>query len=467
MPTLPPRAAEAAGIVPSARQLAWQALEFCALIHFGLNTFTGKEWGDGTEDPALFCPKQLDCRQWAKICRAAGMRGLILVAKSHNGFCLWPTKTTTHSVAASPWKGGAGDLVREAAEACREIGLRFGVALSPYDRHEPSYGTAAYNDMFKAQLRELCSEYGELFEVWFGNDYDEGGQDYDWQGYYEIIRELQPNAAISSLCEPEPDIRWVGNDLGVCRSSEWSVVPQSLTAAEEELAYWDLGSHRALKRARNTPLRWYPAEVSVPLRRGWFYREGEDIDVKPLSKLRDIYYKSVGANASLLLGISPAPTGRIAERDTETLLSLGAQLKVDFRENLAEGSVIAETCRLNDAHTGQMALEAGGSYWHSGPLGLPGAPKTAALVLDLGDDYDIDKVLLREHIATGQQIEKFSLWYDENTGPAGKSKWKPLARGTVIGHKRVCLFDERRMRRLKLVIERARGFATIESFEAY
>ena len=484
MPKMHPKVAEAARVVPSPRQLAWQALEFYAFIHFGVNTFTDREWGDGTEDPAIFNPKNLNCMQWAKVVKAAGMRGLILTAKHHDGFCLWPTATTRHSVASSPWKDGKGDVVREAAEACAATGIKFGIYLSPWDQNASCYGQGkAYDDFYKAQLRELLTNYGELFCVWFDGACGEGKngkkQEYDWQGYYDLIRELQPGAAI---CIVGPDVRWVGNEAGVCRPSEWSVVPafhsnaEKIAAAsqkedgkapsvpkEQGFAGWDLGSRKALMKAKDWPLIWYPAEVDVSIRKGWFYHENEDYTVKPLATLRDIYYKSVGANASLLLNIPPTPEGVIHQKDIETLVSLGAQLKIDFKENLAEDSVMTDSCRLDDAHCGQMALEPGSeSYWHSGEF-----DKAAELMIDLGDDYDIDKIVLKEHIATGQQIEAFELYADLNPAADGKHKWKKIAEGTVIGHKRICKFREMRVRRFKLVITECRGFATIESFECY
>ena len=460
MPKLPPRIAEAAQVVPSARQLAWQQMEFYGFAHFGINTFTNQEWGAGSENPALFNPKKLDCRQWARVFRAAGMKGMILTAKHHDGFCLWPSKYTGHSVAASPWKDGQGDVVKEAAEACAAAGLKFGVYLSPWDRHELTYGTGkAYDDFYVNQLSELLTNYGELFCVWFDGACGEGKngrkQDYDWQRYYDLIRELQPNAAISVS---GPDVRWVGNEAGVCRSSEWSVVPEGIT----DFTHWDLGSRKALMKSK-APLAWHPAEVDVSIRDGWFYHEKQDYTVKPLAKLRDIYYKSVGGNAALLLNVPPNQEGLIAQRDLETLISLGAQLQIDFKENLAEDSIITDSCHLDDAHSGQRTLEPGSdTYWHSGVF-----DKKAELVLDLGDDYDIDKVVLKEHIATGQQVEKFKLYVDLNCTDEGKSKWKELAEGTVIGYKRILKFREQRLRRLKLVIEQARGFATLEGWEAY
>ncbi|MDR1465607.1 MAG: alpha-L-fucosidase [Oscillospiraceae bacterium] len=466
---------EAIQVVPSERQMAWQDLEFTSFIHFGMNTFTGSEWGTGNENPELFQPKSLDCRQWVKVCKAAGMRGMILTAKHHDGFCLWPSAFTSHSVASSSWRGGQGDVVREAAAACREFGLKFGIYLSPWDRYELTYGQGeAYNTFYKNQLRELLTNYGELFCVWFDGACGEGKngrkQEYDWQGYYDLIRELQPNAVIS-VCGP--DVRWCGNEAGVCRASEWSVVPSYYSQLEQErmkaaggqlpreinFTQMDLGSRKAIRGAEQ--LIWYPAEVDVSIRKGWFYHEEEDHTVKPLMKLLDYYYHSVGANASLLLNVPPNPEGLISRRDIEALLSLGAQLQIDFRENLAEDSTVTDSCRLDDLHSGQMTLDPNPDcYWHSGPFG-----KAAELILDLGDDYDINKIVLKEHIRTGQQIEKFAIYGEVEV--KGKPQWKLLGKGTVLGHKRICRFTELRLQRIKVVVEQTRGFATLSAIEAY
>ncbi|MBE6820679.1 MAG: alpha-fucosidase [Ruminococcaceae bacterium] len=463
----------AASIVPSERQIKWQETEFYAFFHFGMNTFTDSEWGNGNEDPELFNPEKLDCRQWAKVCQLSGMKGLILTAKHHDGFCLWPSAYTDHSVRSSKWRDGKGDVVAECAKACKEFGIKFGIYVSPWDRHEPTYGTGeAYNRFFKNQLRELLTAYGELFCVWFDGACGEGAngrkQEYDWEGYYKLIRELQPNATIN-ICGP--DVRWCGNEAGVCRKSEWSVVPywhsnSELIAAASQKdvtkppkkinpTALDLGSRKAIKNCNK--LIWYPAEVDTSIRKGWFYHPDEDYSVKPLSKLMEIYYNSVGANANFLLNIPPTPEGKIAEKDLETLLAMGAQLEIDFNENLADGSIVTDNRHLDEKHTGQMALsEYPDSYWHSGD-----DPEGAELILDLGDEYDIDKIVLGENIRTGQQIEKFTLYAQV------KGKWKKLASETTIGYKRICRFKEIRVRYFKLVIEKARCFATISKFEAY
>ena len=463
----------AASIVPSERQLKWQETEFYAFMHYGINTYTNQEWGNGNEDPELFNPTELDCRQWAKLCKLSGMKGLILTAKHHDGFCLWPSKYTDHSVKSSKWKDGKGDVVAECAAACKEFGIKFGIYVSPWDRHEATYGSGeAYNQFFRNQLTEVLTNYGELFCVWFDGACGEGPngkkQEYDWESYYELIRKLQPNATINIT---GPDVRWCGNEAGVCRKSEWSVVPywhsthavieaksqQDVSKPPKKInpTDLDLGSRKQIKNCNK--LIWYPAEVDVSIRKGWFYHKDEDYTVKPLSKLMDIYYNSVGANASFLLNIPPMPNGKINERDVETLLSMGAQLEIDFRENLADDSIMQDNRHLDENHTGQHILNSDPeSYWHSGDN-----PEGAELILDLGDDYDIDKIVLSEHIRTGQQIEEFALYAMKN------NKWVKLADETIIGYKRICRFKEIRAQYFKLKIKKARCFATISRFECY
>jgi len=317
--------AKAGRVVPAERQVAWQGLEFQAFVHFGMNTFTDREWGQGTEDPRLFNPLEFDASQWAEAFKAAGMRGVVFSAKHHDGFCLWPSRFTDHSVAQSLWREGKGDAVREVADACRQAGLKFGVYLSPWDRHEPTYGDSPrYNDFFLNQLRELLTQYGEISEVWFDGACGEGPngkrQVYDWGAYWRLIRELQPRAVISIM---GPDVRWIGNEAGVARESEWSVVPTSQMddwPAEKDpggiaginAQAPDLGSTRAIAESarRGGRLFWYPGQVDVSIRPGWFYHAAEDMRVKTIGHLLDIYYTSVGGNAQLLLNVPPDRRGR-------------------------------------------------------------------------------------------------------------------------------------------------------------
>ena len=319
----------AASITPSPRQLAWQQLEFYAFTHFGMNTFTNREWGDGTEDPALFNPDALDADQWVAAVKSAGMKALILTCKHHDGFCLWPSAYTEHSVKNSPWKNGQGDVVREVSDACRRGGIKFGVYLSPWDRHDARYGQGKpYDDYFVSQLTELATNYGDIFCFWFDGACGEGKngkkQIYDWERYYAVLRKLQPNAVLN-VCGP--DVRWCGNEAGHCRKAEWSVVPAELRDAERtasksqqaddgefsrkiDFQDEDIGSRAVIRNARE--LVWYPSEVDTSIRTGWFYHPEEDTDVRTADELLDIYLDAVGANASLLLNIHLINSGATA-----------------------------------------------------------------------------------------------------------------------------------------------------------
>lgn len=463
----------AAGIVPSERQIAFMNTEFFSVIYYGMNTFTNAEWGTGNEDPEMFEPTAVDTRQWAKLTKVSGMNGLVLTCKHYDGFCLWPSAYTDHSVKYAKWENGEGDIVKQCADSCRNVGIKFGIYFPLWDRHDDRYGSGeAYDKFVMNQLTELLTHYGDIFCVWLDDTCGEpkGGREQtcNLSAYYDLIRRLQPDAAI---CCCGPDVRWVGNYMGVCRPSEWSVVPywynadavakakgrSDVTPIPRKLnpAALDLGSRKAIKGCNH--LIFYPAVVDIPLRKKYFFHEDEEYALKPLTKVVETYYASVGANASFAVCLAPGPDGKVADKDVETMLSVGAQLEIDFNENLAEDSEIKDSQHLDNAHVGQMALShEPGTYWHSGPN-----PDGAELILDLGDDYDIDKIVLKEHIKTGQQIEAFSVYL-----PTGK-KWKKVAEGTVIGHKRICRFKEQRIRYIKVVIEKAREFATIESFEAY
>lgn len=339
-------------VVPSERQLRHQALEFYGFLHFGMNTFTGREWGDGRESPKMFAPARLDALQWIRALKKAGMRGAILTCKHHDGFCLWPSRYTPHSVAFSPYRG---DVVREVAEACREEGLAFGIYLSPWDRHEASYGLGApYDDFYVNQLTELLTGYGDIFAVWLDGACGEGPsghvQRYDWARYEKVVRALQPNAC---LCVCGPDVRWCGNEAGETRPSEWSVVPARLKDAERVAAAsqhadgdafrqsglkssdLDLGSREAI--AGEEDLIWYPAEVNTSIRPGWFYHPEEDGLVKSPDALFEMYLRSVGGNATFLLNVPPAPEGLIHPADEVAIAALGREIRSAFAEPLYEG----------------------------------------------------------------------------------------------------------------------------------
>lgn len=317
---------EAAHIRPSDVQLRLQRLEFYAFIHFGMNTFTEMEWGTGQANPELFNPTDLDTDQWVKAIKAAGMKAIILTTKHHDGFCLWPSAYTDYSVKSSSWQDGKGDVVKALSDSCKKYGIGFGVYLSPWDRHESTYGTEAYNTYFIHQLTELLTGYGELFTVWFDGACGEGKngkrQVYDWEAYYKTIRKLQPHAAISIM---GPDIRWCGNEAGRCRPSEWSVVPIELrdqryiagnsqqddigTLFSLEETDTDLGSRDKIQQAKE--LIWYPSEVDSSIRPKWFYHTGDDDKVRSLDNLIYLYCSAVGGNNTLLLNLPPNKEGRL------------------------------------------------------------------------------------------------------------------------------------------------------------
>lgn len=427
-----------ASVIPHERQFRFQQLEFYAFIHFTVNTFTDREWGDGTESPAIFDPKKLDAEQWVKAVKSAGMKGLILTCKHHDGFCLWQTKYTKHSVASSPWKGGKGDVVREVSEACKKHGIKFGVYLSPWDMNCPLYGQGkAYDDYFAGQLTELLTNYGDVFSVWFDGACGEGPngkkQYYDWERYYKVIRELQPNACIS-VCGP--DIRWCGNEAGHTRAAEWSVVPERARNSEiiseksqhsdsEEFRERridardnDLGSRQVLKNEEK--LIWYPAEVNTSIRPGWFWHPSEDDKVRSLDELVNIYNNSVGGNATFLLNIPPTCDGLLHENDVKRLTELGEYIKTTFAENIADSARLSsdsgniEAARLDDYDTYYIA------------------ERTAAeITAEWSKPVTIGCIVLKENILKGQRVESFT------AEALIDGKYAEIYKGTVIGYKRI------------------------------
>ncbi|OHB62637.1 MAG: alpha-fucosidase [Planctomycetes bacterium RBG_13_60_9] len=448
---------QAANVRPSPPQLAWQELEFIAFIHYTVNAFTDKEWGEGTESPAIFNPTELDVRQWVRVCKDAGMKMIILTAKHHDGFCLWPSKYTEHTVKNSPYKNGRGDIVGELAQACREAGLKLGLYLSPWDRHEPTYGdTEGYNRFYRNQLREILSNYGEITEVWFDGAKGANAKDmeYDWNGYYAIVRELQPKAVIFN----GPDIRWVGNERGFARESEWSVMNRN-----DELFGFinptqkDLGSLKVL--GTGDRLVWYPAETDVSIRPGWFYHAKEDDKVKSVEHLLDIYFSSVGYNSVLLLNLPPDRRGLIHENDVQRLREFRKVLDAIFEENLASGAKAqASNVKGNNPAFGADKITDGDkeTYWTTDDW-----TASATVELDLGQGRTFDVAELAEHIETGQRISEFALdaWDGGN--------WREFARGTTVGYKRLLRFDDVTTSRVRLRILDSRVSPTLSGFGLY
>ena len=449
---------KAASVRPSRRQIAWQELEFYAFVHFGVNTFTDREWGDGKESPKIFNPTQLDARQWVAAFKAAGMRMLILTCKHHDGFCLWPSKYTEHSVKSSSWRGGKGDVVREVSDACREAGLKFGVYLSPWDRHEPTYGDSpAYNEHFRKQLAELLTNYGPVACVWFDGACGEGPngkrQVYDWQSYYALIRKLQPDATIHVR---GPDVRWCGNEAGHTRKSEWSVLPLPEPPSRHD---WtdkrgeDLGGRTRLAGAK--VLAWYPAEVNTSIRPGWFYHASQDDKVKSLDHLLDIYYGSVGGNATFLLNVPPDRRGLIHENDARRLAEIGGVLRATFATDLARGATATASARrgADDEYGPDKAIDGKKTtYWSTDD-----GTTAAALELDLGEPRTFNRATLQEAIRVGQRIEGFVLEAKLD------GQWRKVADGTVVGYKRLLRFDAVTARHVRVRVLESRLCPTLRN----
>lgn len=462
----------AAEVIPSLRQLEWQKLEFYAFCHFGTNTFTNKEWGDGTASPLVFNPKSLDARQWAREIKNAGMNAIILTCKHHDGFCLWPSEFTEYSVKNSPYKNGKGDVVREVSDACREYGLKFGVYLSPWDRNYKSYGTGEeYDTYFTNQLTELATNYGDIFCFWFDGACGEGKngkkQVYNWNKYFTLIRKLQPNAVIN-ICGP--DVRWCGNEAGKVRESEWSVVPAYVSnqdyvaehsqqeddpdfSKKVDATTHDLGSRKAIEGCRN--LIWYPSETDVSIRPGWFYHKREDFKVKSVKKLMNIYFGSVGGNSSLLLNIPPDKNGILSKADVKVLRKLGEALRNEFPDNLCENAKAIASSQLDENHPASNILTDNG-FWQCAE-----GDKAPEIIIDFGRVVTADKIVLMENIATGQQIENIQIFGDNGRG------FKELYKGTVIGYKRICRFKKQKLQKIKVVITSYRTKATMQRIEVY
>jgi alpha-L-fucosidase len=465
---------------PHNRQLAWQELEFYAFIHFGMNTMTDREWGLGNEDPALFDPDSLDTDQWMRSIKSAGMTGVILTAKHHDGFCLWPSDVTAHSVASSPWRDGAGDLVAEVAESARRHGLRFGVYLSPWDRTEGSYGSGrAYDDFFVAQLTELLTRYGPVFSVWFDGANGEGPdgrvQTYDWDRYYATIRRLQPGAVIS-VCGP--DVRWCGNEAGHTRANEWSVVPGSLRDAEriaQESQHVDdgrfsrlvrsgdedLGSRKALS-GHLDDLVWYPAEVNTSIRPGWFYHRGEDAAVRTAEELFEIWCGSAGGNATFLLNVPPDAHGLVAAADLRQLARLGALID-RFRARVIPSRATPSSVRGPDAGgNGDLAEGFSSEFgprqdatWHPDPEDA--AP---AVTLTFDGPRSVGAVVVSEDIRHGQRVEAVTV------SATVDGQEVVVCRSSSVGYRRVMRFPAITVTGLTITIGSSRGTPIIATAAA-
>ena len=443
------------GPVPSENQLRWQDMEMYAFIHYSLNTYTDQEWGFGNEDPKLFNPSNLDCRQWARVCKQSGMKGIIFTAKHHCGFCMWPSAYTEYSVKNSPWKNGKGDVVRELAEACREEGLEFAVYLSPWDRNHKDYGKPEYVTYFRNQLRELLTNYGDIFEVWFdganGGDGWYGGANetrkidrttyYQWPETYKMIRELQPKCLIWNDGSDRGDLRWVGTEAGNVGETNWSTMPSK----------GDTPWHMLHYGVEDGDV-WCPGETNTSIRPGWFYHETENEHVKSLSKLMDTYYKSVGRNSTLLLNFPIAPNGRIHPNDSLRGIAFKKMIDEVFAENLIEhGTLNIEHAAAHDkAVTNNVQSSMFNVQWEK--------------------PTPVNRFLAEEDIAQGQRVKKFTLEAEVD------GKWLPLRDAlvedgkdglTTIGHRRIICFPTVTATKLRFTVTDSKAEPIIKKLGAY
>ena len=450
------------GPVPSENQMRWQEMEYYAFIHFSLNTYTGQPWGFGNEDINLFNPTELDTRQWARICKEAGMKGIIITAKHHSGFCLWPSAYTEYSVKNAPWKDGKGDVVRELADACKEYGLKLGIYVSPWDRNHPDYGKPEYITYFRNQIRELLTNYGPIFEIWFdgahgGTGYYGGANDvrnvdrttyYDWQPTYKMIRELQPDIVIWNDGGDRADLRWVGTEAGYVGETNWSLL-DSVGEVTWPMLHFGLENGNA----------WVPAEVNTSIRPEWFYHPGEDSKVKTLPHLMDTYYRSIGRNGTFLLNFPIMPNGLIHHADEKAALDLAQAVKEAFAVNLADNAK-AEATNVRGKTRKFGANKAidnkTDTYW-----ACDDSVTIASLTLDFGQPTTFNRFMAQEYIRLGQRVKSFMV----EAYVAGD--WKEVARATTIGYKRILRFPTVESSKLRFTITGSKASPVISNIGIY
>lgn len=458
-PVNPP---EPFGPIPSERQLAWHEMEYYMFIHFTVNTFTDKEWGYGDEKESVFNPSRLDCRQWAKVAKDAGMKGIIITAKHHDGFCLWPSHFTEHSVKNSIWKEGKGDVLKELRMACNEYNLKFGVYLSPWDRNSSVYGTPEYLDYYRNQLRELLSNYGDIFEVWFdgangGDGFYGGAREirkidnktfYDWTNTHKIVRELQPSAVMFS--DAGPDIRWVGNESGMGSLTNWSLLKRDGMYPGGDFA-------KILGEGHDDGNYWVPAEVDVSIRPGWFYHQNQDSQVRSPVNLMELYYSSVGRNSNLLLNVPPDRRGLLHEHDVNSLLAFRELLKKEFEIDLAKGKKVTSSSIRGKLYKASNVNDGNPeTFWTTND-----SRTTGDLIISFETETEVNRILLQEYIKLGQRVQEFKVSALVN------SEWKPLIDGSTIGHKVIRKFPVTKASKIKITISKSKACPVISNIELY
>lgn len=421
---------------PTPAQLRWQRDELAMFVHFGVNTFTNREWGEGTEDPRIFNPSALDPRRWARVAREAGFRSIVLTAKHHDGFCLWPSARTTHSVASSPWREGHGDVVAELSRACRAEGLGLGLYLSPWDRHEPSYGDSTrYMDHYVAQLAELLTRYGKVVEVWFDGANGEGPngrkQVYDWARMHATVRRLAPQAVMFS--DAGPDVRWIGNESGAAGETCWSTIdPRAVPYAGYDAP--DVG--RILQEGHPNGV-WRPGETDVSIRPGWFWHPAEDDKVRSPDGLLDLYFTSVGRNSKLLLNVPPTTTGAFHANDVAALRGFARRRADVFAVDQLRGSRV-----VAGGPTGRHLVDGDPeTAWSPGDTGMNGSVE-----LKLARPARANVLRIAEAVQHGQAVERYTVEV------AREGRWSTVASGTTVGHARLTRFDTTVVEGIRLTV---------------
>jgi len=453
---------KAFGPTPSENQRRWQEMEYYAFVHFSLNTYTDQSWGYGNEDVNLFNPDSLDCRQWARICKEAGMKGIIITAKHHCGFCLWPSAYTKYSVKNAPWKDGKGDVVRELADACKEYGLKLGIYLSPWDRNSADYGKPEYINYFRNQLKELLTNYGDIFEVWYdgangGTGYYGGANEdrkidrtiyYDWKNTYKLVRELQPNIVIWNDGGDRADLRWVGTEGGSVGETNWS-----LLNATGDVPYDML--HYGVENGDS----WVPGEVNTSIRPEWFYHPSEDSKVKTLPQLMDTYYNSIGRNGTLLLNFPIRPNGLIDKRDEKAALDFAKSVQEAFAVNLVEKAKAESTNVRGEAkkYNASKAIDSDkDTYWATDDN-----VTTASLTIDFDKPTRFNRFMAQEYVRLGQRVRAFNIEAFVN------GNWQEITKATTIGYKRILRFPTVTTAKLRFNITASKACPLISSIGVY
>jgi len=432
--------------MPTKHQLSWHDKEFYLFAHFGPNTFTDKEWGEGTEPEDIFNPSQLDCRQWCRVAKAAGAKGIIITAKHHDGFCLWPSKFSRHTVRESKWKDGKGDVLKELSQACKEYGLKFGVYISPWDRNHPDYGTEKYNDVFVGMMKELFQNYGPIWELWWDGANGEGPngkrQVYDWRRYENTVRQISPATVVFS--DIGPDIRWVGNENGFAGDPNWNFL--DTTGFKRGLGSPSMDT---LNHGNYNGKQWIPAECDVSIRPGWFWHANEDEKIKSPGQLFGLWLKSVGRGANLLLNVPPDNRGLISDRDAAALKEFKRLRDESFDDNLLKTARTYYEFRPRDVSF--RTVDANGAF----------GANLQNFIVELPAATTINCIVLREAIHLGQTVRKFNIVFYQGKKITGEIK------GTSVGRKRILTFPARTITSFRVYLEDARGNDNISGVAAY